>query len=55
MVSLHVDPGSTGLIIGKGGSSIKALKDGLQTREDTKSNPWIVTGPAEETTVFMKK
>ena len=55
VVSLHISSSQAGLIIGKGGSTIKALKAGLQTREDTKSNPWTISGPRADVTELVRR
>ena len=55
LVSLHVSSSMAGLIIGKGGSTIKSLKMGLQTREDTKSNPWIISGPRDDVNELVRR
>ena len=44
-----------GLVIGKGGANIKAFKSGLQIREDTQNNPWIISGPKDDVKEFLRR
>ena len=55
VVSVPVDSKTAGLIIGKGGANIKAIKQDLQTREETKCNPWIISGPKEDVQEFLAR
>lgn len=55
VVSVPVDSRTAGLIIGKGGANIKAIKQDLQTREETKCNPWIISGPKEDVREFLAR
>ena len=55
VVSLQINSSQAGLIIGKNGSTIKTLKAGLETREDTQRNPWIVSGPKGDVNELVRR
>ncbi|CAE7443361.1 Vigilin [Symbiodinium microadriaticum] len=55
LVSLQISSSLVGLVIGKGGANIKAFKCGLQIREDTQSNPWIISGPRDDVEEFLRR
>lgn len=40
-------------MLASGGVNIKSLKEGLQTKEDTKSNPWVISGPKQDVAQFL--
>jgi len=55
LVSLQISSSLAGLVIGKGGANIKAFKSGLQIREDTQNNPWIISGPKDDVKEFLRR
>ncbi|CAJ1338102.1 unnamed protein product [Effrenium voratum] len=55
VVIVPMEPKMAGLVIGRGGCNIKDLKAGLQIHEDTRKNPWVITGPTGDVNRFVQR